>query len=248
MHAFNALITELKTAQKLVVVTGGGMSAESGVSSFRQAMIGPWANYDVRDLATPQAYARNPKLVWQWYNFRRLQSQTAQPSSAHHALVDLEQHIPTFVLVSLAIDGLHWRAGSRDLIELNGCVQRTRCVESAHLGDWEEEGEVPPRCQRCGSPLRPDVVLLGEGFARQDVRRAQIAVESCDAILFLGELSAADPIAQFPFSAKRAGARVLTVNPDAASIFSVMADIHINDTPGNVIPALVAGVTRVEGA
>ena len=105
MHALDALITQLKTAQKLVVVTGGGMSAESGVASFRQAMIGPWAAYDVRDLATPQAYARNPKLVWQWYNFRRTQTQTSDPSVGHHALVDLEQHIPTFLLVSLAIDG-----------------------------------------------------------------------------------------------------------------------------------------------
>jgi len=248
MHALDALITQLKTAQKLVVVTGGGMSAESGVASFRQAIIGPWAAYDVRDLATPQAYARNPKLVWQWYNFRRGQTQIADPSVGHHALVDLEQHVPTFLLVSLAIDGLHWRAGSRDILELNGSVHRTRCVESGHPGDWEEEGDIPPRCQRCGSPLRPDVVLLGEGFARSDVRRAQTAVETCDAILFVGELSAADPVAQFPFIAKRSGARVLTINTDPASIFSVMADVHINQTPGNALPTIVAGVTRVEGS
>ena len=215
MHALDALITQLKTAQKLVVVTGGGMSAESGVASFRQAIIGPWAAYDVRDLATPQAYARNPKLVWQWYNFRRGQTQTA---------------------------------GSRDILELNGSVHRTRCVESGHPGDWEEEGDIPPRCQRCGSQLRPDVVLLGEGFARSDVRRAQTAVETCDAILFVGELSAADPVAQFPFIAKRSGARVLTINTDPASIFSVMADVHINQTPGNALPTIVAGVTRVEGS
>lgn len=248
MHASDALIAKLKTAQKLVVVTGGGMSAESGVSSFRQAMVGPWANYDVRDLATPQAYARNPRLVWQWYDFRRQQTLAALPSAAHHALVDLEQHIPGFLLVSLAIDGLHWRAGSRDMVELNGCVQRTRCVESGHLGDWEEEGDVPPRCQRCGSPLRPDVVLLGEGFARHDVRRAQTAVEQCDTLLCIGELAASDPVAQFPFVAKRNGASVLTINTDPASIYSVMADVWLRDTPGAVVPALVAAVIGTTGS
>ena len=242
MHALDALIAELKTAQKLVVVTGGGMSAESGVSSFRQAMVGPWAQYDVRDLATPQAYARNPRLVWQWYDFRRQQVLAAYPSPAHHALVDLEQHIPSFLLVSLAIDGLHWRAGSRDIVELNGSVQRTRCVEAGHIGDWDEEGDVPPRCQRCGSPLRPDVVLLGEGFARADVRRAQQAVDACDTLLCIGELAASDPAAQFPFVAKRGGARVLTISTDPASIYSVMADVWVAETP-RVVPTVVAAVT-----
>ena len=101
----SVLLTQLRQSQRLVVVTGGGMSAESGIASFRQALTGSWANYDVRDLATPQAYARNPKLVWQWYDFRRQMAEQAAPSAAHHALVDLEQHIPEFLLVSLAIDG-----------------------------------------------------------------------------------------------------------------------------------------------
>ncbi|MFM2032550.1 MAG: hypothetical protein RLZZ297_1315 [Chloroflexota bacterium] len=242
MHTLEALIPKLKTAQKLVVVTGSGLSAESGVASFRQAMVGPWAAYDVRDLATPQAYARNPRLVWQWYDYRRRQSESATPSPAHHALVDLEQYIPDYLLVSLAIDGLHWRAGSRDMVELNGCVQRTRCVEAGHLGDWEEEGDVPPRCQRCGSPLRPDVVLLGEGYARHDVRRAQTAIGECDTLLCIGDLATSDPVAQFPFAAKRAGATVLTINTDPASIYSVMADVWVAATPGTVVPNLVAAV------
>jgi NAD-dependent deacetylase len=235
----SALLSQFRQSQRMVVVTGGGMSAESGIASFRQALTGPWANYDVRDLATPQAYARNPKLVWQWYNFRRQLAERAAPSAAHHALVDLEQHIPEFLLVSLAIDGLHWRSGSRDMVELNGCVQRTRCVENGHLGDWDEEGETPPRCQRCGSPLRPDVVLLGEGFARHDVSRATRAVEQCDTILFLGEISALDPVAQFPFIAQRANACRIVIAPDD-SVFSLMANHTVQTTPGEVFPQIVA--------
>jgi NAD-dependent deacetylase len=235
-----AVVHQIRQSQRTVVVTGSGMSAESGIASFRQALVGEWAQYDVRDLATPQAYARNPKLVWQWYNFRRSLVEAAQPSPAHHALVDIEQSIPEFLLVSLAIDGLHWRAGSRDMIELNGCVQRARCVENGHLGEWEEEGGIPPHCQRCGSQLRPDVVLLGEGFARHDVNRARHAVEQCDTIVFVGDISAIDPVAQFPFMAHRAKATIITITTDDTSIFGVMADHVIRATPGEVLPRLVA--------
>lgn len=241
------ILTKLRSSQRMVVVTGGGLSAESGVASFRQALIGEWANYDIRDLATPQAFARSPKTVWQWYDARRRQIASAQPNPAHHALVDLEQHVPEFLLVSLAIDGLHWQAGSRDLVELNGCVQRVRCVENGHLGDWDEEGSVPPRCPRCGSLFRPDVVLLGEGFARTHVTRARTAVEQCDVILFVGELSTADPVAQFPFIARRAGATVVTVSRDD-SMFAVTADIHLKERASDSIPQLVRLISSDTGA
>lgn len=240
------VLAKLRQSQRMIVVTGGGLSAESGVASFRQAMVDEWANYDVRDLATPQAFARSPKTVWQWYDFRRRQMASAQPNAAHHALVDLEQHVPEFLLVSLAIDGLHWQAGSRDLIELNGCVQRVRCVENGHLGDWDEEGSVPPRCPRCGSLFRPDVVLLGEGFARTHVTRARAAVEACDAILFVGELSTADPVAQFPFMARRAGATVVTIGRDD-SMFAVTADYYINASASDSVPEIVRLLTNHTG-
>jgi NAD-dependent deacetylase len=242
MNIPTAILAKLQQSQRMVVVTGGGLSAESGVASFRQAMVGEWANYDVRDLATPQAFARSPKTVWQWYDSRRRQIASAQPNPAHHALVDLEQHVPEFLLVSLAIDGLHWQAGSRDIIELNGCVQRVRCVENGHLGDWDEEGSVPPRCPRCGSLFRPDVVLLGEGFARTHIMRARTAVEQCDVIVFVGELSTADPVAQFPFMARRAGATVITISRED-SMFAVTADVHIRDTASTSIPHIVRVIT-----
>jgi NAD-dependent deacetylase len=243
----DVIVRIVQASQRTVVVTGSGMSAESGITSFRQALVGEWGTYDVRDLATPQAFARNPKLVWRWYDFRRHLVEAAIPSAAHHALVDLEQRIPEFLLISLAIDGLHWRAGSRDMVELNGCVQRTRCVENGHLGDWDEEGDVPPHCQRCGSMLRPDVVLLGEGFARHDVSKARHTVEQCDTMLFVGEISASDPVAQFPFMAHRAGAKIVTISNDATSIFSVMADHLIQAAPSQVLPELVARLNNSEG-
>jgi len=133
------------------------------------------------------------------------------------------------------------------LVELNGCVQRVRCVENGHLGDWDEEGSIPPRCPRCGSLFRPDVVLLGEGFARTHVLRARTAVEQCDTILFIGELSTADPVAQFPFMARRAGATVITVNRDD-SMFAVTADYHIKARASDCVSELVRIITSGTGA
>src|SRR5438046_1503988 len=129
----DAVAHRLKTARRVVALTGGGMAAESKVPSFREAHSGEWADYDVSELAT-------------------------EPSTAHYALVDLEQHYPSFTLITQTIDGLHWRAGSRDLLEVNGCLRRSRCYEAGHVvTSWEDVGEAPPRCPHCGSILRPDV-------------------------------------------------------------------------------------------
>ncbi|MFO7167440.1 MAG: Sir2 family NAD-dependent protein deacetylase [Chloroflexota bacterium] len=233
------VLDRLKTARRVVVLTGGGMAAESGVPSFRDSHVGPWAQYDVSELATPQAFLRNPRLVWEWYDYRRRAADRAEPSKAHYALVDLEQHYPNFLLITQAIDSLHWRAGSRDLVELNGCLRRSRCYDAGHVVlSWDDDGEIPPRCPHCGSLLRPDVVLFGEGIARADLRKAQQAVEHCDLFMTVGAVGAIEPVASFPFVAKRVGALVLSIAPEE-SIYSLMADYTIPATPGAVLPELV---------
>lgn len=241
------VLQRLKTAQRVVALTGGGMAAESKVPSFREAHTGKWAEYDVSELATPQAFLRNPRLVWEWYEFRRHAAEATVPSPAHYALVDLEQYYPMFTLITQTIDGLHWRAGSRELIELNGCLRRSRCYEAGHvISEWEDVGEVPPRCAHCGSVLRPDVVLFGEGVPQWELQRAQKAVEHCDVFVCVGEVGAIQPVAAFPLMAKRAGALVVAISLND-SVYTLMADHVISATPGTALPEIVQTVVDEDG-
>lgn len=234
----DAVIQRLKQARHVVVLTGGGMAAEAQMPSFREAHIGEWSAYDVTELATQQAYVRNPRLVWSWYDSRRRTAEGIEPSAAHFALVDLEQFYPAFTLITQAIDGLHWRAGNRELIEVNGCLRRARCYEAGHiLSSWEDVGEVPPRCPHCGSILRHDVVFFGEGLPEWELRRARKAVEQCDVFLTIGSVSAIEPISSFPFVAKRSGALLLTIDTDD-SLYALLADHVLNATPGEALAQL----------
>ncbi len=229
----------IKHAKRVVVLTGGGMAAESGVPTFREALVDGWERYDVSELATPQAFARNPRLVWEWYSYRRRHADGADPSPSHRALVRLEDYFPRFTLVTQTIDSLHWRAGSHDVIELNGCLRRARCFEcGAPALTWDDEQHVPPHCPSCGGPLRPDVVLFGEGLPQHQLRRAQQAVESCDLFVCVGTVAPIEPVTSFPFVARRAGALTVTIAPED-SIYAVMADVHLAQTPGRVLSELV---------
>jgi NAD-dependent deacetylase len=235
----DAVAQRLKTAGRVVALTGSGIAIESKVPSFRESQIGEWANYDVSELATIQGYLRNPRLVWEWYEYRRRTAEALEPSQAHYALVDLEQHYPQFTLITQTIDGLHWRAGSRDLIEVNGCLRRGRCYEAGHVvTTWEDVGEAPPRCPQCGSMLRPGVVLFGEGLPEWELRRAQQAVEGCDLFLIAGDVGAIQPIASFPLIAKRVGALILAITTED-SIYTLMADQIIPAPPAEALLELV---------
>jgi NAD-dependent deacetylase len=235
----DAVAQRLKTASRVVALTGAGIAAESQVPSFRAAQTGEWAAYDVSELATEQGYLRNPRLVWEWYEYRRQTAEALDPSPAHYALVDLEQHYPQFTLITQTIDGLHWRAGSRDLVEVNGCLRRSRCYEAGHVvTTWEDVGEAPPRCPQCGSMLRPGVVLFGEGLPEWELRRARQAVENCDLFLIAGDVGAIEPIASFPLIAKRVGALILAITTED-SIYTLMADQIISAPPGEALLDLV---------
>jgi NAD-dependent deacetylase len=235
----DAVLQRLKTAQRVVTLTGGGMAAESGVPSFRAAHTGAWSAYDVSELSTQQAYLRNPRLVWEWYDYRRRTAEALEPSQAHYALVDLEQLYPSFTVITQTIDGLHWRAGSRDVVELNGCLRRARCWEAGHvLATWEDIGEAPPRCPHCGSILRHDVVFFGEGLPEWELRRARKAVEQCDAFIVVGTVAPIEPVVSFPFAAKRCGALVMAIDQED-SIYALMADYVLPARPGVALPELL---------
>jgi NAD-dependent deacetylase len=156
--------------------------------------------------------------------------------------VALEQYYPNFTLITQTIDGLHVQAGSEQVIELNGCLNRSRCYEAGHiLHQWEEVGEIPPRCPHCGSFLRPDVVMYGEGLSQIDLRRARQAVEQCDTFLCLGTIGAIEPVSSFPFAARRARARVIAIAPDD-SVYTLLADDTITAQPATILPELVRAV------
>src|SRR5258705_2654869 len=157
------LIDALRTAQKIVVLTGAGISAESGVPTFRDAQTGLWSKFRLEELAAHEAYQRNPKLVWEWYAMRRARLREVEPNAGHLALAEIERRVPTFLIATQNVDGLHQRAGSRQVLELHGNITRTKCfAENAPVAEWSETGEVPPRCPRCGGFLRPDVVWFNE--------------------------------------------------------------------------------------
>jgi NAD-dependent deacetylase len=237
-----SVLHRLKNASRIVALTGGGIAAASNVPSFREAHSGEWSQYDVSELATVQAFMRNPRMVWEWYEHRRRTAEAAEPSPAHYALVDLEQYYPIFSLITQTIDGLHWRAGSRDLIELNGSLRRSRCYEAGHIiSSWEDVGESPPRCPHCGSVLRPGVVMFGEGLPEWELRAARAAVERCEVFMCVGDVGAIEPVASFPFIAKRAGALVLAIDAPN-SIYTIMADHVIDEPLADALPDLVRQV------
>jgi NAD-dependent deacetylase len=190
------LISALRDAGRVVALTGSGISAESGVPTFREAQTGLWERYDPQELATPEAFARDPHLVWEWYEWRRNLVAKAEPNPGHRALAELERRIPGFTLVTQNVDGLHERAGSRNIIELHGNILRSKCsLEDEVIQPEEHDDSVPPRCARCGAFLRPDVVWFGEMLPVGALEAASQAARGCDLFLSIGTSSLVYPAA-----------------------------------------------------
>jgi len=234
-----ALLRALRGSQRIAVLTGAGISAESGVPMFRDTMTGLWARYNPEDLATPEAFRRDPKLVWGWYAWRRALVAQATPNAGHLALAELERRIPGFTLITQNVDGLHRRAGSRRVLELHGNITRNKCFDEGTLvEDWEETGSVPPLCPRCGGYVRPDVVWFGEVLPEQALEEALEASRGCELFLCVGTSALVQPAASLPFEALRAGARVLEVNPDATPL-TPHATWSLRGTAGMMLPELL---------
>ncbi|HET8708229.1 MAG TPA: Sir2 family NAD-dependent protein deacetylase, partial [Pseudomonadales bacterium] len=161
------LIQNLRNSKRVVVLTGAGVSQESGLRTFRDAQTGLWAQYKPTELASPEAFARDPKLVWDWYAWRREAVKAVRPNAGHYALAKMEQCIPEFTLITQNVDNLHRMAGSQNLLELHGNIQRVRCADCYTFTEtWDDDSESVPRCKVCGGLLRPDVVWFGETLPR----------------------------------------------------------------------------------
>jgi NAD-dependent deacetylase len=211
----------LLEARRVVVTTGAGMSKESGIPTFRDALTGLWSQYDPEDLATRDGFRRNPALVWDWYAQRRTAIAAAQPHEGHRALARLESHFDSFRVLTQNIDGLHAAAGSTRVVELHGSIHRVKCLDADHPANGPfAAGESPPRCA-CGSWLRPDVVWFGEMLDPANLDRAYRVIEECDVLLVVGTSGLVHPAAGFPAIARRAGASVIEVNPEPTPISPV---------------------------
>ncbi len=240
MTISSELIAKLRTARRVTVLTGAGVSAESGVPTFRDAQTGLWANFKPEDLATPRAFLRNPKLVWEWYAWRRGLVATVQPNPAHLALVDMEKLFPEFTLITQNVDGLHQRAGSRNVIELHGNITRTKCFqENTVVTGWPDTGDVPPKCPRCGGLLRPDVVWFEEALPEAELDLAAHASKHCDVFLSVGTSALVYPAAGLPVASLRAGATVVEINPQPTP-FTAQAHFVLAGPAGVVLPELIA--------
>jgi NAD-dependent deacetylase len=235
------LVTALRSARFVAALTGAGVSAESGVPTFRDAQTGLWAQFDPLELATPTAFARNPKRVWDWYAMRRDMVGRVTPNPAHVALAALERHVPEFLLITQNVDGLHQRAGSRRVVEMHGNITRVCCSRDGRpVPHWEDtDPEAPPRCADCGAFLRPDVVWFEESLPEDALADAEDAASRCDVLLVVGTSAGVYPAAALPMLAKRSGAQVVEVNTEATPL-SAQADYALRGRAGVVLPALVA--------
>ncbi len=230
----------LAQAGRVAALCGAGISAESGVPTFR-GRGGLWENHRPEDLATPQAFSRDPALVWRWYHWRRELISRCQPNPAHLALAELERRLGRgFTLVTQNVDGLHALAGSREVLEIHGSLWRVRCLG---CGREREERRLdlpaPPLCPDCGGLLRPGVVWFGESLDGVLLERAWRAAQACEAMLVIGTSAVVQPAASLALVAKQAGAYVIEVNL-AATPHSGQVDVSLLGRAGDILPQLVA--------
>ena len=240
----DALCGSLRAAKHVVVFTGAGVSAESGIPTFRDALTGLWSQFDPQQLATAEAFENDPALVWGWYEWRRHLVSQAQPNDAHHAIAAMAKRVPRLTVITQNVDDLHERAGSRPL-RLHGSLFAPRCFDCAIPGEFAAphraatgERMHPPRCLACGGRVRPGVVWFGEMLPAETLEAAFDAARSCDVLLSVGTSSAVYPAADIPHVAAHAGAVVVQVNPGVTPLDRT-AKHNLRGTAATILPRLV---------
>jgi NAD-dependent deacetylase len=234
-----ALIEALRSSRHVCVLTGSGISAESGVPTFREAQTGLWEKFDSQELATPAAFLRDPELVWNWYRWRRDLVARAEPNAGHLALVQLASHVNEFTLITQNVDGLHQRAGSDNVIEFHGNIFDDRCiVEGCIVEDVSHEAGGVPTCPGCGGNLRPGVVWFGEAIPEQTLHKAMAAAADCDLFFSIGTSSLVWPAAGLAEPARASGARIVEINPDSTPL-SNTSDFCLAENAGIVLRELM---------
>lgn len=232
-----ALLERLRSARSIAVLTGAGVSAESGIPTFR-GPGGLWRNFVPEELATAEAFERNPKLVWEWYLWRRSLVSTAAPNGGHIALARLEPEFADFTLVTQNVDGLHRRAGSQNVIELHGNIMRSRCHSCGYpAGDLALDNDGQLSACECGGLIRPDVVWFGELLPAEALKRAWDAAKNADIFLSIGTSSAVQPAAGLADLAKQNGAYLVEINPQTTAM-SDRFDERLCGPSGEILPMI----------
>jgi NAD-dependent deacetylase len=236
------LIRILRLCEKAAALTGAGVSQESDVPTFRDAQTGLWAQHRAEDLATPEAFARDPKLVWDWYAMRRARADTVAPNPGHFALAEMARHIPHFTLITQNVDGLHTKAGSPQVLELHGNIRRVKCFDCGMIArDWRDDGEAVPRCASCGGFLRPDVVWFGERLPLGALEAAVAAARGCQVFFSIGTSALVQPAAALAYAAKNRAATLVEVNAEPTPL-TPKVDFFLQGKSGEILPALVTAV------
>jgi len=236
-----ALINKIRSAKNLVALTGAGISSESGIPTFRDAQTGLWAKYNPKELATLAAFSNNPKLVWEWYSWRRKLIKNSKPNKGHYILAEIERKITqeekTWTLITQNVDGLHQLAGSKSVIELHGNIMRQKCliceIQSLEKFNWNPSQEIPG-CSQCSGLLRPDVTWFGEGLPQKAVQLAWEKTGLCDLFFSIGTSSNVQPAASLPILAKQNQSIIVEINVETTHL-SPHADFVINGKSGQVL-------------
>jgi len=234
------LIDRLRQARKVVISTGAGVSAESGVPTFR-GIGGIWSKMNPEELASVDGFMRNPQLVWEWYQYRRDLMDKVAPNPGHYAIARFEKRFADFTLITQNIDGLHARAGSVNILELHGNITRNKCLkcERPYAGEINLK-EGLPYCD-CGGMIRPDVVWFGEMLPESVLRGAFRAAEEAEVFFSVGTSAVVQPAASLPFMARRAGAYVIEVNVETTGMTPV-ADLFLEGKSGEILPRILEGL------
>jgi NAD-dependent deacetylase len=237
MKMFESIKEQVQDFKKIVFVTGAGISQESGIPTFR-GKDGLWKNHDVMKLATIDAFYKNPKLVWEWYNERRCNIFSANPNYGHIAIAELEKYADVSILTQ-NIDGLHQKAGSSQVLELHGSIVKIKCTVCEFYDEIITEfSEIPPLC-KCGNMLRPDVVWFGESLPQDVWKNAMILASQCDLMIIAGTSLVVSPANTLPIYAKQNDAVLLEINPEETEMSSEM-DLTLRNTSANTLPEFVS--------
>ncbi|OGL48866.1 MAG: NAD-dependent deacylase [Candidatus Schekmanbacteria bacterium RIFCSPHIGHO2_02_FULL_38_11] len=244
MEFSRELIERCRRAKSVVVLTGAGISAESGVPTFR-GEDGLWRKYMAEELATPYAFARDPRLVWEWYDWRRQIISKCLPNPGHYAIAKLETVYPDFLLITQNVDGLHVKAGSKNLREIHGNIWRVRCTGEERVSENIEVPlkDIPPMCE-CGKMLRPHIVWFGESLDSEDIKISYEAIEKCELFFSVGTSALVQPAASFAMIAKENSACVVEINRDPTPI-SDLVDYSVMGRAGEILPELVEKLNKI---
>jgi len=238
------LAMRLKHASSVTVLTGAGISAESGVPTFR-GKDGLWKNKKAEDLANIEAFQKNPEEFWKFYSWRRNLLKDIKPNLGHYALVDFERLYPEFHLITQNVDGLHTAAGSKTVVELHGNIMRDKCSNCGRItSEINLEPTGPPKCTKCGELMRPDVVLYGENLDSKNLSKAQEMSATCELFISIGTSGLVEPAASLPLAAKGNGAYLVEVNPEETPL-TKLVDEQLKAPSSKILAQLAVALDKI---